>query len=93
MARRKRAAAEPLPAGLTPEVLDQLVAGVQTAALAYLRSKADAGAVRAQVERAQRMGVTGVPFFIFAGRYGIGGAQPPEVLLDALRRTLLPPNP
>ncbi|MBP6772336.1 MAG: IS256 family transposase, partial [Gemmatimonadaceae bacterium] len=32
MARRKRAAAEPLPAGLTPEVLDQLVAGVQTAA-------------------------------------------------------------
>ena len=65
----------------------------EAAALAYLRSKADAGAVRAQVERAQRMGVTGVPFFIFAGRYGIGGAQPPEVLLDALRRTLLPPNP
>ncbi len=65
----------------------------EAAALAYLRSEADAGAVRAQVERAQRMGVTGVPFFIFAGRYGIGGAQPPEVLLDALRRTLLPPNP
>ena len=63
------------------------------AALAYLRSEADAGAVRAQAERAQRMGVTGVPFFIFAGRYGIGGAQPPEVLLDALRRSLLPPNP
>ncbi len=32
MARPKRAAAEPLPAGLTPEVLDQLVAGVQTPA-------------------------------------------------------------
>lgn len=32
MARRKRAAAEPLPAGLTPEILDQLVAGVQTSA-------------------------------------------------------------
>ena len=31
-ARRRRAAAEPLPAGLTPERLDQLVAGVQTAA-------------------------------------------------------------
>ncbi|MBK7134818.1 MAG: DsbA family oxidoreductase [Rhodocyclales bacterium] len=65
----------------------------EAAALAYLRSEADAGAVRAQVERAQRMGVTGVPFFIFAGRYGIGGAQPPEVLLDALRRSLLPPTP
>ena len=38
------------------------------AALAYLRSEADAGAVRAQAERAQRMGVSGVPFFIFAGR-------------------------
>ncbi len=32
MARRTRAAAEPLPEGLTPEILDQLVAGVQTAA-------------------------------------------------------------
>lgn len=32
MARGKRVAAEPLPAGLTPEILDQLVAGVQTSA-------------------------------------------------------------
>ncbi len=32
MARRKEAAAEPLPAGLTPEMLDQLVAGGQTSA-------------------------------------------------------------
>jgi hypothetical protein len=32
MARRKGAAAEPLPAGLTPEILDQLVAGVQASA-------------------------------------------------------------
>lgn len=58
------------------------------AALAYLRSEEDADAVREQAERAQRMGVTGVPFFILAGRYGIGGAQPPEVLLDALRQSL-----
>jgi predicted DsbA family dithiol-disulfide isomerase len=60
----------------------------EAAALAYLRSEADADAVRAQAERAQRMGVSGVPFFIFAGRLGIGGAQPPEVLLDALRQSL-----
>ena len=65
----------------------------EAAALAYLRTEEDADAVRAGFDRAQRMGVTGVPFFIFAGRYGIGGAQPPEVLLDALRRSLLPPNP
>ncbi len=60
----------------------------ETAVLAYLRSDADADAVRAQVGRAQRMGVTGVPFFILAGRHGVAGAQPPEVLLDALRRSL-----
>ena len=65
----------------------------EVAALAYLRSEADADAVRAQAERGQRMGISGVPFFIFDGRYGLGGAQPPEVLLDALRRSLLPPTP
>lgn len=54
----------------------------------YLRSEEDAAEVRGQAERGQRMGIQGVPFFIFAGHYGIGGAQPPEVLLAALRRSL-----
>jgi predicted DsbA family dithiol-disulfide isomerase len=58
------------------------------AALAYLRSGEDAAEVRAQAERGQRLGITGVPFFILNGRLGIGGAQPPEVLLDALRQSL-----
>lgn len=62
--------------------------GDESTTLAYLRSEEDADAVREQAERAQRMGVTGVPFFILAGRYGVGGAQPPEVLLDALRQSL-----
>ena len=56
--------------------------------LAYLRSDEDAAAVRAGFERAQQMGITGVPFFILAGRYGVGGAQPPEAMLDALRQSL-----
>jgi predicted DsbA family dithiol-disulfide isomerase len=60
----------------------------EAAALAYLLSEEDAAEVRAQAERGQRMGISGVPFFIFNGRYGIGGAQPPEVLLDALRQSL-----
>jgi predicted DsbA family dithiol-disulfide isomerase len=60
----------------------------ETAALAYLHSGEDADEVRAQAERGQRMGITGVPFFILDGRLGIGGAQPPEVLLDALRQSL-----
>ena len=60
----------------------------EAAALAYLRSGEDAAEVRAQAERGQRLGITGVPFFILNGRLGIGGAQPPEVLLDALRQSL-----
>jgi predicted DsbA family dithiol-disulfide isomerase len=36
------------------------------------------------------MGITGVPFFILAGRYGVGGAQPPEQMLGALRQALEP---
>jgi predicted DsbA family dithiol-disulfide isomerase len=31
-----------------------------------------------------RMGITGVPFFILAGKYAISGAQPPAVWRDAL---------
>lgn len=60
----------------------------EAAALAYLQGDEDAAAVRAQFERAQRMGITGVPFFVLAGRYGVAGAQSPELMLDALRQAL-----
>lgn len=60
----------------------------EAAALAYLRSDEDADAVRAQFGRAQQMGISGVPFFILGGRYGVGGAQPPELMLGALRQAL-----
>ena len=30
-----------------------------------------------------RRGVSGVPFFVVNGQYGISGAQPPEALLQA----------
>ena len=63
----------------------------EPAVLAYLHSEEDADEVRALAEHGQRMGITGVPFFILAGRLGIGGAQPPEVLLDALRQSLNAP--
>lgn len=58
--------------------------------LAFLRGEEGAAAVRAGFEDAQRMGITGVPFFILAGRFGVGGAQPPEPMLAALRRCLVP---
>lgn len=51
---------------------------------AKLDSDADVHAVTAEVERAYRMGVTGVPCFIFAQKQGLMGAQPAEVLADAI---------
>lgn len=42
--------------------------------------------VRADEERARAFGISGVPFFAIDERYGVSGAQPSEVLLDALRQ-------
>jgi len=42
--------------------------------------------VRSDEQEAARLGVNSVPFFAFDRRYGISGAQPSDVLLDALRR-------
>lgn len=42
--------------------------------------------VTAAIDAARRMGVTGVPTFILDGKYAIVGAQPAEVLADALRQ-------
>lgn len=42
--------------------------------------------VQTDAERARALGVQGVPFFVIDNRFGVSGAQPPEVLLAALRR-------
>lgn len=36
--------------------------------------------------RAQALGITGVPFFVFNGKYAISGAQPVETFMQALER-------
>lgn len=45
---------------------------------------------RAEVEeaeaRARTLGITGVPFFIIDGKYGLSGAQPSEILVRAIRQ-------
>lgn len=51
-----------------------------------LDSDADVAAVNAEVEHAYRMGVTGVPCFIFAQKQGLMGAQPAEVLAEAINQ-------
>jgi predicted DsbA family dithiol-disulfide isomerase len=46
----------------------------------------DADEVRADERGAKELGIHGVPFFVIAGRLGISGAQPADVLLSALRK-------
>ena len=42
--------------------------------------------VREDEALAAQLGIQGVPYFVFDRRYGVSGAQPPEVLLGALER-------
>jgi len=42
--------------------------------------------VRADEKSAREIGATGVPFFMFNERVGLSGAQPPEVLIQAMRQ-------
>ena len=55
-----------------------------------LASEADKDAVRAEIAEAQKLGVTGVPFFIIGGRYAVSGAQSPEVLAKAIEAAMKP---
>lgn len=43
--------------------------------------------VRRDEAQAAALGVRGVPFFVFAKKYGVSGAQPVETLLSVLERT------
>lgn len=49
--------------------------------------------VRADEQTAAALGIRGVPFFVIDRRYGVSGAQPPEVLLEALRRAWAEAHP
>jgi len=55
-------------------------------ARAYLASPADRELIEEQDRRARAIGVEGVPFFIFNQRIALSGAQPPEVMLEALEK-------
>ncbi|MBX8466972.1 DsbA family oxidoreductase [Deinococcus sp. RIT780] len=43
-----------------------------------------AHAVRQDEAQAQALGISGVPFFVLGGKYGVNGAQDPQTLLGAL---------
>ncbi len=42
--------------------------------------------VRHDEREARELGISGVPFFVIDRRYGVSGAQPSDVLLEALQR-------
>lgn len=56
-------------------------------ALAALESGAFEEELNADLQQAQQLGITGVPFFVFGGKYAVSGAQPVEGLLQALETT------
>lgn len=70
-------------------VLERLAVEVgieQKDARNVLESDACAAEVRADEQEAHDLQITGVPFFVLGGRYGISGAQPAEVILSALNQ-------
>jgi predicted DsbA family dithiol-disulfide isomerase len=56
------------------------------AARAALDDRSYAAEVRAEEREAAQLGITGVPFFVLGRRYAVSGAQPAELLLQALER-------
>ncbi|MBW3603730.1 MAG: DsbA family oxidoreductase, partial [Actinobacteria bacterium] len=62
--------------------------GLDAAAVdAVLAGDRYADAVRADERQARAYGISGVPFFVFDRRIGVSGAQPPELLHQALAQT------
>jgi predicted DsbA family dithiol-disulfide isomerase len=51
---------------------------------AVLNSDRYAADVRADEQRAAKLGINAVPFFVIDGKYGVPGAQPAETLLKVL---------
>ena len=53
---------------------------------ARLATEEDVDLISEAATSASNAGISGVPTFILAGKYGISGAQPPEQLVQAIRQ-------
>ena len=69
-----------------PAVLTRLAAEVGLDEAAATPTEPDRQAVRDDIEEGARIGITGVPFFLFARRLAVSGAQPSELLLEGLKQ-------
>lgn len=59
--------------------------GLDSAAVReYLPGDEGRDAVMQSQQQAYRLGISGVPFFVVNGRYGVSGAQPVDVFLEVL---------
>jgi predicted DsbA family dithiol-disulfide isomerase len=67
-----------------PAVLAELAADAGLTEEEAIPTEADRQAVRDEIAEAQAIGVNGVPFFVFDRRLAVSGAQPADVLLQAL---------
>jgi predicted DsbA family dithiol-disulfide isomerase len=63
--------------------------GLDGAAItARLATEDDKDSVKAEIDEAYQIGVTGVPTYILGGRFGVVGAQSVEALTDAIRQVV-----
>ncbi|AWG03662.1 DsbA family oxidoreductase [Trueperella pyogenes] len=53
-----------------------------------LESGEHADAVRSDIRDAHTLGITGVPFYVIGGKFGISGVQSPQVYADAITRAV-----
>ena len=53
-----------------------------------LKNGTHANDVRADIYEAQQVGIRGVPFFLFNGKYAVSGAQEPQTFLKALEKAV-----
>lgn len=71
------------------ETLLQLAEGIGLDGIAVnrvLKSNDFTSEVEHDVYEAQQLGIRGVPFFLFDGKYAVSGAQPVEVFLQAFEK-------
>jgi predicted DsbA family dithiol-disulfide isomerase len=76
-------------------VLAALAAGhgfTREEALRLAGDAAELAATRAEAEEAAQAGVRGVPFFVFASRLAVSGAQPSQVFREAIARAMASPE-
>ncbi len=74
-------------------ILAEIAAGCgydAAAVKAYLDSDEDAVTVREDADQSRRMGINGVPFFVFNQKLAASGAQAPEALLQVMREAVKP---